>query len=287
MASQVAYQPQLAYRHYIKLMRSSAIDLDALAAAIANNGATLSTWLNDAQAISGSAKVEYDPSPFAVRVNSATLTPTTAELQSNVAKLTFAAATGVAVGDVIKVAGLLSPFAGLNVASAVVTAVTTTPAHTVSYALTGTNIASASVSAGTVTTGLYPLDGTGKPIRLLNITNLNLNPSTNKDTIITHDQETLGSSISMPLSDTNTLPFEGSTIPKNVDHKFLQLIRMFGTAEQLAVAYLRVGPVGTTEKLACYGKIDSIQEVGAAGARKTYTATLTTDGPAYQVFDNS
>jgi hypothetical protein len=289
MASQVAYQPQLGYLHYIKLIRSTAIDLEALAAAAAGTGAQLSTWFDPAGAVSGSAKVECDAtnSTFEIRLNSATLAPTTAELQSNVAKLTFAAATGVAVGDVIKVASLPSPFAGLNTTSAVVTAVTTTPSHTISYALAGTSISSASVSAGAVTTGLYPLDGSGKAIRLLNITSLNVNPSTNKDTIITHDQETLGSSISMPLSDTTTIPFTGSTIIKNVDHKFLQIMRMHGTSQQLAAKYLRIGPVGSSEKLACYGKIDSIQEAGDAGTRRTYSATLTTDGPAYTIFDNS
>ena len=288
MSTQTNFQPVLGYGHYIVLMRQSAVDLDLLQTARANNGAQLSSWLDKTKAISGNAVVNDSGSgsAFEIQINPSTLTVTNAELASNVAKLTFAAATSAAVGDRIRVASLPSPFAGLN-GTFTVTAVTTTPAHTISYALTGTNIATASVNAGTVTTGIYPLDGTGKPIRLLNITSLNLNPSTNTDSVITHDQETLGSAIPMALSDTNTFPFEGSTIIKSVDHKILELIRMFTTSEGLAVKYLREGPVGTTKKTICYGMITGLQEGGAGGARQTHSGTLTSIGPVLSIADNT
>jgi hypothetical protein len=288
MPSLTNYQPVLGYGHYIVVMKQSAVDLDALATARANDGAQLSAWLDKTKAISGNAVVKDSGagSTFEVQINPSTLTVTNAELASNVAKLTFAAATGVAVGDHIRVASLPSPFASLN-GTVTVTAVTTTPAHTISFALTGANITAASVNAGTATTGLYPLDGTGKPIRLLNITSLNLNPSTNTDSVITHDQETLGSAIPMALSDTNTFPFEGSTIIKSVDHKILEVIRMFTTSEGLAVKYLREGPVGTAKKTLCYGMITGLQEGGAGGARQTYSGTLTSIGPVFTIADNT
>jgi len=288
MPTQTNYQPVLGYGHYIVVMRQSAVDLDALATARANDGAGLSAWLDKAKAISGNAVVKDSGagSTFEVQINPSTLTITNAELASNVAKLTFAAATNAAVGDRVRVASLPSPFTSLN-GTVTVTAVTTTPAHTISFALNGTNITAASVNAGTVATGLYPLDGTGKPIRLLNITSLNLNPSTNTDSVITHDQETLGSAIPMALSDTNTFPFEGSTIIKSVDHKILEVIRMFTTSEGLAVKYLREGPVGTTKKTLCYGMITGLQEGGAGGARQTYSGTLTSIGPVFTIADNT
>ena len=288
MPSLTNYQPVLGYGHYIVVMKQSAVDLDALATARANDGAQLSAWLDKTKAISGNAVVKDSGagSTFEVQINPSTLAVTNAELASNVAKLTFATATGAAVGDRIRVASLPSPFASLN-GTVTVTAVTTTPAHTISFSLTGANITAASVNAGTVTTGLYPLDGTGKPIRLLNITSLNLNPSTNTDSVITHDQETLGSAIPMALSDTNTFPFEGSTIIKSVDHKILEVIRMFTTSEGLAVKYLREGPVGTTKKTLCYGMITGLQEGGAGGARQTYSGTLTSIGPVFTIADNT
>jgi hypothetical protein len=282
------FQSVLGYAHYIVLMKQSFVDLDLLQTARASGGAQLSAWLDKTRALPTNAAVTDSGSgaTFEIQVNPSTLTATNAELASNVAKLTFAAATGAAVGDRIRVASLPSPFASLN-GTFTVTAVTTTPAHTISYALTGTNITAASVNAGTVTTGIYPLDGTGKPIRLLNITSLSLNASTNTDSVITHDQETLGSAIPMALSDATTFPFEGSTIIKSVDHKFLELIRTYTTPEQLAVKYLREGPIGTGKKTMCYGMITGIQEGGAGGARQTHSGTLTAIGPVFSLADNS
>lgn len=82
---------------------------------------------------------------------------------SNVATLTFAAAHGFAVGDVVAVTGFdasdsaSEPLSGLNNATATITAVTST---TISYASTGNNILS-TADVGTVTAGSLTLTANG------------------------------------------------------------------------------------------------------------------------------
>jgi len=289
MTTAIDYAAQIDIQHYIVPMRMSSVILEDAATAAANNGAQLSSWLDATKAISGLKSVSYsgEDATFELLVDSKTLTPTTAELQSNVAKLTFAAATGLAVGDVIKVASLPSPFTVLNVASAVITAVTTTPAHTVSYALTNTNIASASVNAGTVTTGIYPLNGTGRPIQLLNITGAPIANQTADESVNTHDQVTRGSAISLGISNSRSAAFKGMAVHKGVDYKIMQVLDARGVAEKLVVKYLRVGPGGTDEKKLAYARISSISEEGDAPALARYNFTLTFLGDLYTIFDNA
>ena len=83
---------------------------------------------------------------------------TNAALASNKATLTFAAAHNITVGKSIEVKDLPAPFSSLN-GTFSVTEVTTSSPFTLSYALTGTNIASAAVSNGVVSASLLLLDG--------------------------------------------------------------------------------------------------------------------------------
>jgi hypothetical protein len=288
MSSTIDYAAALDVQHYLVPMRFASVVLEDAATAAASNGANLSAWLNTANAISGTGSVSTSgsASTFQLLVNGATKTITNAALSSNVVTLTLSAAAGVAVGKSITVAALTSPFASCN-GTFVVTAVTTASPFTVSYALTGTNIASASVAAGTVTTGIYPLDGTGDPIQLLNVTGAPLQTQAGDEKVITHDQVVRGASISVGISTDSSIAFKGMTVHKSVDHKIMEVLRLFGVAEKLAVKYLRVGPGGTTEKKLCYGRISSKNEEGDAGALVKYGASLNVLGNAYTIFDNA
>jgi hypothetical protein len=288
MPSTIDYAAALDVQHFIVPMRFASVVLEDAGMAAANNGASLSTWLNAANAISGTGTVTTsgERSTFQLLVNGATKTITNAALTSNVVTLTLSAAAGVAVGKSITVAALPSPFASCN-GTFVVTAVTTVSPFTVSYALTGTNITSASVAAGTVTTGIYPLDGTGDPIQLLNVTGAPLQTQAGDEKVITHDQVVRGASISVGISTDSTIAFKGMTVHKSVDHKIMEVMRLFGVAEKLAVKYLRVGPGGTTEKKLCYGRISSKSEEGDAGALVKYGASLNVLGNVYTIFDNN
>jgi hypothetical protein len=288
MTTNVGYTAALNIQHYFVPMLMAAVNLEDAATAAENNGANLSTWLNTANALSGQLPVSTsgEGSTFRLLVGGAVRTVTNAALATNVATLTLSAAAGALVGESIVVAGLPAPFASLN-GTRTITAVTTASPFTVSFALTGTNITSASVAAGTVTTGVYPLDGTGKPIQLSNVTGAPLSTSTNDESVITHDQITRGSAIAIGISDTHSFAFKGMTVHKGVDHKVMEVMRQFSVSEGLAVKYLRVGPGGTTEKKLCYGQIKSKQEEGDAGALVKYGATLSALGQVFTIFDNN
>lgn len=133
----------------------------------------------------------------------------------------------------------------------------------------------------------YPLDGTGAPIQLLNVTSAPLSTETSDETVITHDTVTRGSAITVGVTDTHSFAFSGMTAFKNVDHKIMEVLRERATAERLAVKYLRVGPGGTTEKKLCYGRFSSKSEEGDAGALIKYSATLNVLGSVFTILDNT
>jgi len=291
MPSTIDYSAALDIQHYIVPLRLSSVALEDAAAAAANNGSTLSTWLNAANAISGAGSVfaSGSGSGFTLQVNGSSRTITNAALATNVATLTLSAAAGASatVGSSINVIGLPAPFASLN-GTFVITAVTSSAPFTVSYALTGTNITTAAVAAGTVTVGGgYALDGTGAPIQLLNVTGAPLQTQSGDEKVLTHDQVVRGASISVGISTDSSIALKGMTVHKSIDHKILEVLSQFGVAEKLAVKYLRVGPGGTTEKKLCYGRISSLQEEGDAGALVKYSASMMVLGNAYSVLDNA
>ena len=288
MPSTVDYAAALDIQHFIVPMRLASVALEDAATAAANNGANLSAWLDAANAISGTGAVSTsgEASTFQLNVNGVVRTVTNAALATNVVTLTLDAAAGVPVGDRITVAALPSPFVSCN-GTFTVTGVTTASPFTVSYALTGANITSAAVAAGTVTTGLYPLDGTGHPIQLLNVTGAPLSTQEQDEKVLTHDQVTRGASISIGINSDSSIAFKGMTVHKSVDHKIMEVIRQLGVAEKLAVKYLRVGPGGTTEKKLCYGRITSKQEEGDAGALVKYGASLMVLGQVHTIYDNA
>ena len=279
----IDYAAALDIAHFIVPMQMASITLEDAATAAASNGAQLSTWLNAANAISGPATVTASGtgSTFEILINSATRTITNVALASNVVTITTSAVHGLVAGDRAKVAATTAT--AVNGTFTVATAPSTT---TFTYALTASNITSA-VDTGTVTTGVYNLDGTGKPIQLLNVTGAPLSTQTADESVITHDQVTRGSTISIGITDTHTIAFKGMTVHRAVDHKIMELLRASSVAEKLAVKYLRVGPGGTVEKKLCYGRISSKQEEGDAGALVKYAASLNVLGSVYTIFDNT
>ena len=279
----IDYAAQLDYQHFIVPMRMAAITLEDAGTAAANQGAALSTWLNTANAITGLKPVTFSGAgtTFELLVDSTSKTISNVALTSNVVTITTSAAHGLAVGDRVKVAATTAT--AVNGTFTVKAAPTTT---TFTYDLTASNITSAA-DTGTVTTGVYPLDGTGKPIQLLNITGSPLQNQTNDESVITHDQVTRGSAISVGISNSRSAAFKGMTVHKGVDHKILQVLDNVGVAEKLAVKYLRVGPGGTTEKKLCYARISSVQEEGDAGALAKYGFSMAILGNTHTIFDNA
>jgi hypothetical protein len=279
----IDYAAALDIQHYIVPLKMSAVVLEDAETAAANNGANLSTWLNAASAISGQKTVSSsgNGSSFQILVDSKSFTITNVALTSNVVTITTSAAHGLVANDFAKVTATTA--AAVNGTFKVKAAPSTT---TFTYDLIGANIASA-VDTGAVVTGVYPLDGTGKPIQLLNVTSAPHATETSDETVITHDQVTRGSAITVGITDTHSFAFAGMTAHKNVDHKIMQVLSERATAERIAVKYLRVGPGGTNEKKICYGRFSSKSEQGDAGALIKYTATLNVLGSVFTILDNA
>lgn len=147
-----------------------------------------------------------------------------------------------------------------------------------SYAYTGTP----PVFGLSIGGAAYSLDGTGDPIQLLNVTSAPHATETSDETVITHDQVTRGSAITVGVTDTHSFAFAGMTVHQNIDHKVMEIFREVATAEGLAVKYLRVGP-GNTEKKICYARFSSKSEEGDAGALVKYTANLQVLGSVYTI----
>lgn len=139
----------------------------------------------------------------------------------------------------------------------------------------------------TVDGDAYPLDGTGVPIQLLNVTGAPLNGQANDESVITHDAQTRGSTITVGVSNTYTAAYKGMTVHKSVDHKILEVLDTFGVSENLGFKWLRVGPAGTTEKKLCYGRLSGLAEDGDAGALAKYTFNMNVQGRVYKIFDNA
>lgn len=286
----IDYAAQLDYQHFIVPMLRSAITLEDAGTAAANQGALLSTWLDTSQALSGIGVVSASGtgSSFEILAGTGAKTVTNAALTSNVVTLTLSAAPGVSVGGRVYVGTLTnSAFAAIDDATYTVTAVSTTAPFSVSFAFTGTTIASAACGGTVTPVSAYALNGTGKPIQLLNITGSPLQTNTSDESVITHDQVTRGSAISIGTNTTRSAAFKGMTVHKAVDHKMLQVLDAFGVAEKLAVKYLRVGPGGTTEKKLCYANVNSAQEEGDAGALAKHGFSLQVLGSVYTVFDQN
>jgi hypothetical protein len=277
----IDYAAALDIQHYIVPLKMSAVVLEQAETA-ANGGASLNTWLNAANAISGQKIVSSsgNGSSFQIFVDGLSFTITNVALTSNVVTITTSAAHGLVANDFAKVTATTA--AAVNGTFKVKAAPTTT---TFTYDLIGTTIASA-VDTGVVLTGVYPLDGTGKPIQLLNVTSAPHATETSDETVITHDQVTRGSAITVGITDTHSFAFAGMTAHKNVDHKIMQVLSERATAERIAVKYLRVGPGGTNEKKICYGRFSSKSEEGDAGALIKYSATLNVLGSVFTILDN-
>lgn len=279
----IDYAAALDIQHYIVPLKMSAVVLEDAETAAANGGASLSTWLNSANAISGQKTVSSsgNGSSFQIFVDSKSFTITNVALASNVVTITTSAAHGLVANDFAKVTATTAT--AVNGTFKVKAAPSTT---TFTYDLIGANIASA-VDTGAVVTGVYPLDGTGKPIQLLNVTSAPHGKETSDETVITHDQVTRGSAITVGITDTHSFAFAGMTAHKNVDHKIMQVLSERATAERIAVKYLRVGPGGTNEKKICYARFSSNSEQGDAGALVKYTATLNVLGSVFTILDNA
>jgi hypothetical protein len=212
---------------------------------------------------------------YYLTLNEASFTVTNAALASNVVTLTIGTHTRT-VGTRVSVTGLPSPFTTLN-GNFVITAVAST---TISYALTGANISSASVAAGTVRMGTdLKLDGTDPPFRLLGIEDGPFTSATETEESPTWDDEAAGFARSEATSKSGSIAFSGLSNYNDAGYNMLLLTEQGNVSRNLYAKLARIGPAGFNEVRFGYGRFDNVDESNAAGTIVKWSSTFGFDGP--------
>jgi hypothetical protein len=262
------WQQAFGYRFFFAPIKSSAIDLTR----VNLGGLGAGKFINDTTIQPASAKVitagTGDTFAFGVGTKAVTNAVTTTSL----ATLTFDAAHGIAVGRRIVVKDLPAPFASLN-GSFVVTSVTTTSPHTLSYALAGSAITTAAVAAGVVAPSLL-LDGTDPPFRLMGLTNAQPANATTKESVTTYDEEAGGYATPIPTAKDKAWTLSGVTSFAASAWRAMRLCEELNLSEKLMIAYGLIGPYNGNQVEYGYGMFESYQPEQAAGTVLKYQVSL-------------
>lgn len=271
----LVYSHAYGYNFYMQLLKKEHIDFANLSKP--GTGAS-GAFLDLSPMVSNTSAVTVvgTGATFGIGVGTAQVI-TNAALASNVVTLTFGAAHGFAQGDRVVVSGLPSPFTSLNGGFTVATASTSSP-HTITYALTGSNITSAAVTGGTAAAGLK-LNGTDNAIRLLGLTNAAPEESENEETIVTYDDEVKSFDTSIATSKSFSWTIEGVTDHSDAAYKLLRIAAKESVREGLMVKYARVGPTGKTETTYGYGRITGFSEQPPAGGIVKWSSSIRAYGP--------
>jgi hypothetical protein len=270
------YSQAYGYNFFFQVIKKSAVDLATL---LPSAGLGAGKFINNTTLLSNSALVFPTGTGATFKlIAGGTKTVTKAQIASSVATLTFAAAHGFANGATIVVAGLPSPFAGLN-GTRVITGVTTNSPFTLTFATTETNQAEATVNAGTVSGAVLALDGTDSPIRLLGLMNCAPSESEGEETIITYDDETKSFDTSVATSKSMSWSLEGVTDHNDAAYKLMRIAAKESVREGLMIKYARQGPTGFNETSYGYGRFTGFEESPQAGTIVKYSTTVRAYGP--------
>ena len=256
------------FRFFFVPLKSSAVDLTL----VTGGGLGTGKFINNTTTQSSTATVitAGTGTDFALGVGTKAIT--NAALASNVVTLTFADAHGITVGKRIAVKDLPAPFTSLN-GSFVVTAVTTSSPFTLTYALTGTNITTAAVTAGVVAPSLL-LDGTDAPFRLLGLSNIQPNNSTNKESVTIYDDEAGSYDTPIPTSRTKDWSLEGAMNYSDPAWRAMRFCEEFNVTEKLMCKYAVIGPNNGKQIEYGFGFFENYQPEQAAGTVIKFKVSL-------------
>ena len=206
---------------------------------------------------------------FGITLNQRTLAVSNAALATNVATLTVPTGHPFTVGSRLVVANLPSPFASLN-GTRIVTATTST---TVSFALTGTNITSATVNAGTATGGVdLKLDGTDNPVRLLGIQSGPPVSETSEETEPYWDDIAQGFEQPEVVSKSSNMEIAGKIDHNATSYKLLRYCEKGNVSQGLMAKIALIGPRGFNEVHFGFGRFNNFTPDNSAGATAKFTS---------------
>ena len=247
------------FRFFFVPMKAASVNLNT----VTGGGLGTGKFIDNTTTQSSSATVFTAGAGDTFALGVGTKAITNAVTTSTTATLTFAAAHGIEVGKRIAVKDLPAPFTTLN-GSFVVTAVTTVSPHTLTYALIGSAITTAAVTAGVVAPSLL-LDGTDAPFRLLGLTNIQPNNSTNKESVIIYDDEAGSYDTPIPLSRTKDWSLEGAMNYADPAWRAMRFCEEFNVSEKLMVKYAVIGPNNGKQVEYGYGFFENYQPQQTAG----------------------
>jgi hypothetical protein len=254
-----AWEQAYGFRFFFTPLKSSAVDL----ARVNLGGLGTGKFIDNTTLQSSTAKVITAGTGDNFAFGVGTIAVTNAVSTSTTATLTFADAHSITVGKRIVVKDLPAPFTTLN-GSFVVTGVTTTSPHTLTYALIGSAITTAPVSAGVVAPSLL-LDGTDAPFRLLGLSNLQPSNSTNKESVIIYDDEAGSYDTPIPVSRTKDWSLEGAMNYSDTAWRAMRFCEEFNVTEKLMVKYAVIGPNNGKQVEYGFGFFENYQPQQAAG----------------------
>ena len=206
---------------------------------------------------------------FGITLNQRTLAVSNAALATNVATLTVPTGHPFTVDSRLVVANLPSPFASLN-GTRIVTATTST---TVSFALTGTNITSATVNAGTATGGVdLKLDGTDNPVRLLGIQSGPPVSETSEETEPYWDDIAQGFEQPEVVSKSSNMEIAGKIDHNATSYKLLRYCEKGNVSQGMMAKIALIGPRGFNEVHFGFGRFNNFTPDNSAGTTAKFTS---------------
>jgi len=247
------------FRFYFTPMKSASVDLTQ----VALGGLGTGKFIDPSTLQSSTATVITAGTGDTFALGVGTKAITNAALASNVVTLTFAAAHGITVGKRIAVKDLPAPFTSLN-GSFVVASVTTSSPFTLTYALTGTNVTSAAVSAGVVAPALL-LDGTDAPFRLLGLSNIQPGNSTSKESVIIYDDEAGSYDTPIATRREKSWSLEGAMNYSDTAWRAMRFSEEFNVTEKLMCKYAVIGPNNGKQVEYGFGFFENYQPDQPAG----------------------
>jgi len=256
------------FRFYFTPMKSASVDLTQ----VALGGLGTGKFIDPSTLQSSTATVITAGTGDTFALGVGTKAITNAALASNVVTLTFAAAHGITVGKRIAVKDLPAPFTSLN-GSFVVASVTTASPFTLTYALTGTNVTSAAVSAGVVAPSLL-LDGTDAPFRLLGLSNLQPSNSTKKESITIYDDEAGSYDTPIPTGRSKDWALEGAMNYADPAWRAMRFCEEFNVTEKLMCKYAVIGPNNGKQVEYGFGFFENYQPDQPAGGVIKFKVSL-------------
>jgi hypothetical protein len=208
---------------------------------------------------------------YGITLNQETHPISNAALADNVATLTVPTGHPYTVGSRLVVANLPAPFAALNGTRTV----TATTATTVSFALTGSNITSASVIAGTATGGQdLALDGSDNPVRVLGIQSGPPTSETSEESEVYWDDTAMGFEQAEVISKSAEMEIAGKIDFNSTAYKLMRLCEKGNVSHGLMAKMALIGPRGYNETIFSFGRFNNYSPDNAAGATAKFTSTF-------------